>query len=144
MPTGRARCRGCLRDSCGPLLVTIRLPRGLTFFRLAGLSFSPVVLGISRATSYAAVSRGEIHRIRIGRGILIPKVALVRVLDGAGADGEKPELHTNLIYGYRINLSKEQPCLRLSAAAGSASTPARPARTTAGASTKRLCNSKRL
>ena len=43
-----------------------------------------VVLGISRATAYDAVSRGEIPCIRIGRRILIPKVALERLLDGAG------------------------------------------------------------
>ena len=49
-----------------------------------------VVLGISRATAYDAVSRGEIPCIRIGRRILIPKVALERLLDGAEADGEKP------------------------------------------------------
>ena len=42
-----------------------------------------VVLGISRATAYA-VSRGEIPCIRIGRRILIPKVALEWLLDGAG------------------------------------------------------------
>jgi len=51
------------------------------------------VLGISRAIAYNAVSRGEIPCIRIGRRILIPKVALERLLDGggeAGADGEKP------------------------------------------------------
>ena len=40
-----------------------------------------VVLGISRATAYDAVSRGEIPCIRIGRRILIPKVALERLLD---------------------------------------------------------------
>ena len=41
-----------------------------------------VALGISRATAYEAVSRGEIPCIRIGRRILIPKVALNRLLDG--------------------------------------------------------------
>jgi excisionase family DNA binding protein len=38
-------------------------------------------LGISRATAYEAVSRGEIPAIRIGRRILIPKVALAKLLD---------------------------------------------------------------
>jgi excisionase family DNA binding protein len=37
-------------------------------------------LGISRATAYEAVSRGEIPCIRIGRRILIPKAALERLL----------------------------------------------------------------
>ncbi|MHB1486639.1 MAG: helix-turn-helix domain-containing protein [Acidimicrobiales bacterium] len=39
-------------------------------------------LGISRATAYEAVSRGEIPAIRIGRRILIPKVALEKLLEG--------------------------------------------------------------
>jgi excisionase family DNA binding protein len=42
------------------------------------------MLGISRATAYDAVSRGVIPCIRIGRRILIPKVALERLLDGGG------------------------------------------------------------
>jgi excisionase family DNA binding protein len=41
-----------------------------------------IALGISRATAYEAVSRGEIPCIRIGRRILIPKVALDRLLKG--------------------------------------------------------------
>ena len=44
-------------------------------------------LGISRATAYDAVSRGEIPAIRIGRRILIPKVALEKLLDGDGRGG---------------------------------------------------------
>ena len=47
-----------------------------------------VVLGISRATAYDAMSRGEIPCIRIGRRILIPKVALERLLDGAGGGAQ--------------------------------------------------------
>ena len=45
------------------------------------------MLGISRATAYDAISRGEIPCIRIGRRILIPKVALERLLDGSGQAG---------------------------------------------------------
>lgn len=37
-------------------------------------------LGISRAFAYEAVARGEIPCIRIGRRILVPKVALERML----------------------------------------------------------------
>ena len=44
-------------------------------------------LGISRATAYEAVSRGEIPAIRIGRRILIPKVALAKLLDGSSSNG---------------------------------------------------------
>jgi len=47
-----------------------------------------VVLGISRATAYDAVARGEIPCIRIGRRILIPKVALERLLEGAGGGAQ--------------------------------------------------------
>ena len=38
------------------------------------------LLGISRAFAYEAVTRGEIPSIRIGRRILVPKVALERFL----------------------------------------------------------------
>jgi excisionase family DNA binding protein len=40
-----------------------------------------IALGISRATAYEAVGRGEIPCIRIGRRILIPKVALEKMLE---------------------------------------------------------------
>lgn len=41
-------------------------------------------LGISRAFAYEAVARGEIPCIRIGRRVLIPKIALEKLLQGAG------------------------------------------------------------
>jgi excisionase family DNA binding protein len=44
-----------------------------------------VILGISRATAYDAVSRSEIPCLRIGRRILIPKVAIERLLNGDSA-----------------------------------------------------------
>jgi excisionase family DNA binding protein len=40
-------------------------------------------LGISRAFAYEAVARGEIPCIRIGRRVLIPKVALDKLLESA-------------------------------------------------------------
>jgi excisionase family DNA binding protein len=40
------------------------------------------VLGISRATAYEAVGRGEIPCIRIGKRILIPKAALEKMVNG--------------------------------------------------------------
>jgi excisionase family DNA binding protein len=40
-------------------------------------------LGISRAFAYEAVARGDIPCIRIGRRVLIPKIALEKMLDGA-------------------------------------------------------------
>ena len=45
------------------------------------------MLGLSRAFAYEAVSRGEIPSIRIGRRILVPKVALERLLNSA--DGQQ-------------------------------------------------------
>ena len=41
------------------------------------------ILGLSRAFAYEAVTRGEIPSIRIGRRILVPKVALERLLNSA-------------------------------------------------------------
>ena len=46
------------------------------------------LLGISRAFAYEAVNRGDIPSIRIGRRILVPKVALERML--AALDHETP------------------------------------------------------
>ena len=74
------------RRTVGPVIEE-RPPQRLTMT----VEEAAVVLGISRATAYSAVSRGEIPCIRIGRRILIPKVALERLLDGAGearADGD--------------------------------------------------------
>ena len=74
------------RRTVGPVIEE-RPPQRLTMT----VEEAAVVLGIPRATAYNAVSRGEIPCIRIGRRILIPKVALERLLDGAGearADGD--------------------------------------------------------
>lgn len=40
------------------------------------------LLGISRAFAYEAVGRGEIPSIRIGRRVLVPRVALERMVGG--------------------------------------------------------------
>ena len=45
-------------------------------------------LGVSRNSAYAAAQRGEIPVIKIGRRLLVPKVAFERMLEGAGT-GEK-------------------------------------------------------
>lgn len=42
------------------------------------------VLGISRASAYEAVHHGQIPCIRIGRRILVPRIALDRLLAAAG------------------------------------------------------------
>jgi len=44
------------------------------------------VLGISRAFAYESVRRGDIPNIKIGKRILIPKVALERLLASADSD----------------------------------------------------------
>ncbi len=41
------------------------------------------LLGLSRGLTYEAIRTGQIPSIRIGRRILIPKAALLRLLDEA-------------------------------------------------------------
>ena len=41
-------------------------------------------LGICRNAAYAAARRGEIPVIKIGRRLLVPKVAFERLFEGAG------------------------------------------------------------
>jgi excisionase family DNA binding protein len=42
------------------------------------------MLGLSRNASYEAAKRGDIPTIRIGKLIRVPKLALHRMLEGAG------------------------------------------------------------
>ncbi len=44
------------------------------------------ILGVSRSSAYQAVRVGEIPTIKVGRRLLVPKVALERMLVEAGAD----------------------------------------------------------
>ena len=44
------------------------------------------VLGISRATAYMLVRMGNIPSIRLGRRLVVPKVALERMLVEAGKE----------------------------------------------------------
>jgi excisionase family DNA binding protein len=49
------------------------------------------LLGISRASAYEAVHRGELPVCRVGRRMLVPRVALLRLLDeDAVAPGAPP------------------------------------------------------
>ena len=41
------------------------------------------ILGISRNSAYQGILKGEIPYIKIGRRILIPKVALTKLLESA-------------------------------------------------------------
>ena len=42
------------------------------------------LLGVSRNAAYVAVRTGEIPSIRIGRRVVVPKVAIERLLDREG------------------------------------------------------------
>jgi excisionase family DNA binding protein len=43
------------------------------------------VVGVGRSAAYAAVARGELPSLKIGRRIVVPRVALERLLQGKGA-----------------------------------------------------------
>ena len=47
-----------------------------------------VLLRLSRGTAYEAVKRGDIPTLRIGRRLLVPRAALLRLLDAAGAKAQ--------------------------------------------------------
>lgn len=53
------------------------------------LTFSAIecarILGVSRATVYEAIHNGTIPSLRIGGRLLVPRSALTRMLDNAGA-----------------------------------------------------------
>jgi excisionase family DNA binding protein len=46
-------------------------------------------LGISKSAAYEAIKRGEIPSIRIGRRIIVPRVALDRLFEQPGGKGEE-------------------------------------------------------
>lgn len=46
------------------------------------------LLRLSRGTAYEAVRRGDIPTLKIGRRLLVPRVALERMLAAAGAKTE--------------------------------------------------------
>ncbi len=41
------------------------------------------ILGLSRPSAYQAALRGEIPTIRLGRRLIVPRIALERMLEGA-------------------------------------------------------------
>jgi excisionase family DNA binding protein len=47
-------------------------------------------LGISRSFAYEAIAKGEIPCIRIGKRILVPKIALEKMLASAGGTAAEP------------------------------------------------------
>jgi excisionase family DNA binding protein len=50
------------------------------------LTEAAVLLGISRALAYEAAHRGELPVCRVGRRMLVPRVALLRLLDQDAAE----------------------------------------------------------
>jgi excisionase family DNA binding protein len=49
-------------------------------------------LGIGRSAAYEAARNGEIPTVKIGKRILVPTVALERMLDEAGTLSNKTEV----------------------------------------------------
>lgn len=49
------------------------------------------ILGLPRTTVFAAVKRGEIPHIRIGRRLLIPRIGIQRMLEQAGDGAGRPK-----------------------------------------------------
>jgi excisionase family DNA binding protein len=47
------------------------------------------LLGLSRNGAYEAIARGEVPSIRIGRRLLVPRVALERMLSNAVREAAK-------------------------------------------------------
>ena len=50
------------------------------------------LLGISRNSAYEAAARGELPTIRIGRRLLVPKLALERMLEDASCPSTRDGL----------------------------------------------------
>ena len=50
-----------------------------------------IMLGVSRNSAYSAVQRGEIPHIKIGKRILIPNIAIERMLAEAGNKSKTSE-----------------------------------------------------
>ena len=48
------------------------------------------ILGISRGAAYAAAAEGTIPTLRIGRRLLVPRVALERLLEASPAQLGEP------------------------------------------------------
>ena len=47
------------------------------------------ILNISRQAAYAAAKRGDLPTVRIGGRILVPRAALMRMLEGAASTASK-------------------------------------------------------
>jgi Helix-turn-helix domain len=47
------------------------------------------ILGISRASAFAAAKKGQIPTLRIGKRLIVPRRALERLLNAPGDNGEQ-------------------------------------------------------
>lgn len=63
-----------------------RTPQRLTYT----VTEAGVILGLGRSAAYGAAARGELPVVKIGRRLLVPKLALDRLLRGelVGAGGD--------------------------------------------------------
>lgn len=50
------------------------------------------ILGLSRNSAYQGVSRGEIPSVRVGKRILVPRIALEKMLDTARKESSEVEV----------------------------------------------------
>ena len=50
-------------------------------------------LGVGRSSAYEAIRRGELPIIRVGRRLLVSRVALERMLEGETLAGQTDETH---------------------------------------------------
>ena len=48
------------------------------------------LLGISRTLAYQAIKRGQLPAISVGRRLLVPRAALIRMLEGGHSEGSSP------------------------------------------------------
>lgn len=65
--------RDSVRGVASPLTVTV--------------SEAATILGVSRSHAYALVRDGHLPALRLGRRVLVPRVALLSLIDGAaGSD----------------------------------------------------------
>ena len=56
--------------------------------RILSVDETAEILGVGRATAYGAIRRGELPAVRIGRRLVVPGVAIARLLEEA--NGSSP------------------------------------------------------
>lgn len=51
------------------------------------------ILGIGRASAYLAIKTGDLPYLKIGRRIVVSRIALERMLEGGALAGQADEAH---------------------------------------------------